>query len=80
MQHCWELDPESRPSFSDLVSSLSQSLEAMVGYMDVSAFGQLQVRESALEIEPGESEEQRLPEKEREEDEVVEVESEEMHM
>ena len=80
MQHCWELDPKSRPSFSDLVSSLSQSLEAMAGYMDVGAFGQLQVRESALEIEAGEIEEQRLPEKESEEDKVVEVESEEMHM
>ena len=80
MQHCWELDPESRPSFSDLVSSLSQTLEAMAGYIDIGTFGQLQVRESALEIEPGESEEQRLPEKESEEDEVVKVESEEMHM
>ena len=58
MQHCWELDPKSRSSFSDLVSSLSQSLEAMAGYIDVSAFGQLQVRESALEIEPREIEEQ----------------------
>ena len=80
MQHCWELDPESRPSFSDLVSSLSQTLEAMAGYIDIGTFGQLQVHESALEIEPGESEEQRLPEKESEEDEVVKVESEEMHM
>ena len=80
MQHCWELDPKSRPSFSDLVSSLSQSLEAMADYMDVGAFGQSQVRESALEIEPGVIEEQRLPEKKSEEDEVVEVESEEMHM
>ena len=44
----------------------------MAGYMDVGAFGQLQVHESALEIEPGEIEEQRLPaEKESEEDEVV---------
>ena len=81
MQHCWELDPKSRPSFSDLVSSLSQSLEAMAGYMDVGAFGQLQVHESALEIEPGEIEEQRLPaEKESEEDEVVQVKSEETRM
>ena len=73
MQHCWELDPKSRPSFSDLVSSLSQSLEAMAGYMDVGAFGQLQVRESVLEIEPGEIKEQWLPEKESKGDEVVEV-------
>ena len=75
MQHCWELDPTSRPSFSDLVSSLSQSLEAMAGYMDVGAFGQLQVHESAGEIQ-----EQRQPEKDSNEDEVVEVKSKETSM
>ena len=81
MQHCWELDPKSRPSFSDLVSSLSQSLEAMAGYIDVGTFGQLLVRESALEIEPGEIEEQRLPvKKESKEEEAVEVKSEETSM
>ena len=80
MQHCWELDPKSRPSFSDLVSSLSQSLEAMAGYMDVGAFGQLQVHESALESAPREIEEQRLPEKESKADETVEVKCKETSM
>ena len=79
MQHCWELDPKSRPSFSDLVSFLSQSLEAMAGYMDVGAFGQLQACESALESAPGEIGEQRLSEKESK-DEIAEVKCKETSM
>ena len=54
LRKCWELEPKGRPSFSDLVSSLSQSLEAMAGYMDVGAFGQLQIQplESEFGAEP----------------------------
>ena len=39
MLSCWELEPDSRPTFSNLVSSLSQLLETMAEYMDVGAFG-----------------------------------------
>ena len=53
MLRCWELESKDRPTFSDLVSSLSQSLEAMAGYMDVDAFGQLQVE--PMESKPGDS-------------------------
>ena len=38
MLNCWKLEPSSRPSFSELVSLLSQFLEAMVGYMDAFTF------------------------------------------
>ena len=39
MLHCWKEEPQGRPTFSDIVSSLSQSLEAMSDYMNISAFG-----------------------------------------
>ena len=82
MQQCWELEPKDRPSFSDLVSSLSQSLEAMAGYMAVGTFGQLQVH-SALERKPGDSEkpkDHRPFEEESKGDEIVEVKFEETSM
>ena len=36
---CWKFKPEDRPRFAELVSSLSTTLETMIGYMDVSALG-----------------------------------------
>ena len=40
MLQCWDIQPENRPTFSNIVSPLSQSLEAMAGYMDIGAFGE----------------------------------------
>ena len=38
MLQCWEFESKNRPTFSNLVNSLSQSLEAMAGYIHVGAF------------------------------------------
>ena len=38
---CWEFEPKNRPTFQDLVNSLSHSLEAMAGYLDVGALGRI---------------------------------------
>ena len=40
MLQCWDSQPGKRPTFSYIVSSLSQSLENMAGYMDIVAFGE----------------------------------------
>lgn len=38
MLQCWKPEPELRPSFSGLVDSISNFLEGVAGYMDISAF------------------------------------------
>ena len=39
MFKCWHLDPKIRPTFSELVSLMSQTLEKLAGYTQVSTFG-----------------------------------------
>jgi hypothetical protein len=38
MLKCWELSPQTRPTFSLLVQSLSKFLENIVGYADIGNF------------------------------------------
>ena len=39
MLQCWLVESEKRPSFSQLVETLSDSLEDMAGYVHIGAFG-----------------------------------------
>ena len=43
MFKCWHADPNERPTFSELVSMMSQMLGSMAGYMDVLTFGGLEL-------------------------------------
>ena len=43
MLKCWHGDPEKRPTFSELVSLMSLTLERLAGYLEVSTFGMLEV-------------------------------------
>ena len=36
MCECWSEHPDGRPTFSDLVSTISERLEGLAGYMDFS--------------------------------------------
>ena len=38
MQSCWKSEPDKRPSFSELVSALTHTLEPLADYLDVSTF------------------------------------------
>ena len=38
MLKCWNSDPDERPPFSDLVSSISGFAEMTAGYLDMSAY------------------------------------------
>ena len=36
MQSCWKSEPEGRPQFSELVSTISDILESIAGYIELS--------------------------------------------
>ena len=41
MLSCWELEPDNRPTFSNLVGMLSHMLETMADYLDIGAVNNL---------------------------------------
>ncbi len=38
MQRCWEKSPDRRPTFSDLVETISEYTEKIAGYLDISLY------------------------------------------
>ena len=48
---CWELEPVNRPTFANIVSALSDSLQAMAGYMDIGAFTTVVIKECTETLE-----------------------------
>ena len=41
MQSCWESDPNTRPQFCELVSTISSILESAAGYLELGTSLQL---------------------------------------
>ena len=50
MLQCWDSQPENRPTFSNIVGSLSQFLEAMADYLEITAFIEISKQTQDLDL------------------------------
>jgi len=50
MSKCWHVDPNERPTFSELVSLMSQTLASLADYMDVFTFGELEMEAQSKDL------------------------------
>lgn len=64
MLQCWEFKCDKRPSFSDIIESLSQTLQAMADYINIGAFGETPPRPAKLRTEDTKADKGHLSEKE----------------
>jgi len=48
MSKCWYVDPIERPTFSELLSSMSQILASLADYVDVFTFGEMEAQSKDL--------------------------------
>ena len=48
MSKCWHMDSNERPTFSELVTSMSQLLASLADYMDVFTFGEREAQSKDL--------------------------------
>ena len=49
MLECWKENPDERPTFSQLVVTISSQLEGLGGYLDMGMFGDLQSSDETSE-------------------------------
>ena len=58
MLQCWDSQPKNRPTFSNIVGSLSQSLVAIGGYLEIVAFGESSKQPQDIDLSKGKDQSQ----------------------